>query len=99
MIVCNRIIQDETNGGIRTCGGTKHTLSGSNTWITIRRATENTPSIRVLKQRYVCKDCGGFNFRHLDGSLLKNDYTDEEVKQLVVLTQQKLSQKKKLEVD
>jgi hypothetical protein len=93
-IVCNKIVNDEKHG-IRVCGCKEHTMSGSNGWTTIRRAdnAHDIPSIKVLKQRFVCKECGGFNFRHLDGSLLRDEYSDDEIKQLQLLTRQKLTEK------
>ncbi len=93
-LICEKHVSDG-NGGFKLCGCTKHTLSGNNGWITIQKASRKHPAIKVLKQRFVCKECGGFNFRHLDGSVLKlnQDYTEDEIQHLVKLTKQKLSEK------
>ena len=75
------------------CGSQSHTMSGNNSWTTIKRATKTEPAVKVLKQRFLCGGCGGFNWRHLDGSVIKNEYSDYEIKKLVKLTKDKLAQK------
>jgi transposase-like protein len=89
-VVCDRLIPDG-NGGVKKCGSTNLTMSGSNSWWTLCKSTDGNPSIKVLKQRYICGDCGGFHFTHLDGSPLIKDVSENEIKRLVKLTKEKLS--------
>lgn len=77
----------------KDCGSEKNTLSGSNSWVALKKATASSPAVKVLKQRFVCSDCGGFNWRHLDGSLIRKNYTDEEIRKLVKLTKNKIAEK------
>lgn len=49
------------------CGKSNLTKSGSNSFRTLRKAADGKPAVRVRVQRYLCKDCGKFNFTTLDG--------------------------------
>jgi len=88
--ICQKVTPD---GNV--CGTTDYNLSGTNTWVTLRKGRNGYPPIKVLKQRVICNSCGQFSDVHLDGTPLKDIYSDYEIKKLVNLTKLKQEEKQK----
>lgn len=91
-IYCPKLVLNE-KGELKVCNSSDVVFSGTNTWKIIRKANNGIPPIMVLKQRCQCNRCGQYHYRNLDGSLIKNEYTDDEVEKLIELTNKKIQEK------